>query len=187
MGLLDGFVLFWLGCNVIVNLNNDRSTVHKIIHLFHVISNVSKRSYLLNSNMACKLSKPAQLLNLNKLLKYLRYIYEKLEKWWEWFHGHRHGCFNHLQVLDKNCITIQKMHIIALQRDEFIRQKFINDASVYNPDMLVLLDESKANHHNIIRKYGYGIRGKSPSYYIVREKRVSGLTLISLMVYWMSR
>ena len=81
------------------------------------------------------------------------------------------------------------MHISALQRDEFIRQRFINDVSVYNPDMLVFLDETGADRHNIIRKYGYTVRGKRPinSQLLVRGKRVSGLALISVNGLLMSR
>ena len=72
------------------------------------------------------------------------------------------------------------MRVSALQRDEFIRQKFINDVSVYNPDMLVFFDETGADQHNIIRKYGYSIRGKRPVNYqlLVGGKHVSGLALI---------
>ena len=172
-----------LSCRVIAeNLNIDRSTVHRIISLFRVTGDVSKRSYPLNSNMACKLSKPAQLLILNLIVKtpqiYLREIRKEVSD----FMGIDVDVSTICKFLSKNCITRQKMRISALQRDEFIRQRFINDVSVYNPDMLVFLDETGADHRNIIRKYGYSVRGKRPisSQLLVRGKRVSGLALISV-------
>ena len=93
------------------------------------------------------------------------------------------------KFLSKNCITRQKMHISALQRDEFIRQRFINDVSVYIPDMLVFLDETGADCRNIIRKYGYSVRGKRPinSQFLVRGSVYLAWLWFQLMAYWMSR
>ena len=39
----------------------------------------------------------------------------------------------------------QKLRYVALQRDEFLRQMFILGMSVYDPDMLVFLDETGAD------------------------------------------
>ena len=129
-----------LSCRVIAeNLNIDRSTVHRIIRLFRVTGDVSKKSYPPNSNKPCKLSKPAQLLILNLITEtpqiYLREIRKEVSD----FMGIEVDVSTICKFLHKNCITRQKMRVSALQRDEFIRQKFINDVSVYNPDMLVFL------------------------------------------------
>lgn len=43
---------------------------------------------------------------------------------------------------------------VAIQRDEFLRQKYIVDMLVYNPDMLIFLDETGTDRRNILRKYG---------------------------------
>jgi len=86
------------------------------------------------------------------------------------------------KFLHKNGITKQKMRITALQRDDFLRQKYINDVSVYNTDMFVFLDETGADHRHTSRRYGYSIRGKRPvdQQLLVRGKRVSGLALMSI-------
>jgi len=55
-----------------------------------------------------------------------------------------------------------KMRITALQRDDFLQQKCINDISVYSTDMFVFLDETRADHRHTSRQYGYSIRGKRP-------------------------
>ena len=40
----------------------------------------------------------------------------------------------------------------AMLRDEFLRQKLILDVSVYDPEMLVFLDETGADQRNMLRK-----------------------------------
>ena len=170
-----------LSCQEIAgNLNIDRSTVHRTIFLFRNTGNVRKQS--LHPNGACKLSDPAQLLILQLIVErpgiYLREIRKELRD----FMGIEVQESTICKYLQKNCITRQKMRTIALQRDVFLRQQFINDVSVYNSDMFIFLDETGADRRNSIRKYGYSIRGKRPINHrlLVRGKRVSGLALISI-------
>ena len=47
------------------------------------------------------------------------------------------------------------MQIIAKQRDEELRSKFRNDVTVYEPHMLVFIDESGFDRRNSLRRYGY--------------------------------
>ena len=56
--------------------------------------------------------------------------------------------------------TRQKLHYVALQRDEFLKQKFTLDVSVYDPDILVFLDKTGADQRNMPRKYGCSMLGK---------------------------
>ena len=42
-------------------------------------------------------------------------------------------------------LTRQKLVTTATQRDEFLREQFISDVSVYNPDLLVFIDETGAD------------------------------------------
>ena len=46
----------------------------------------------------------------------------------------------------------------ATQRDELFREQFISDVSIYNPDMLVFIDETGADRRNLLRSHGYSIR-----------------------------
>ena len=62
--------------------------------------------------------------------------------------------------LYKSGFSYQKMTLIAKQRDELLRVTFANDVSVYNPEMIVFVDETGADRRNMLRKYGYSIRGK---------------------------
>ena len=55
--------------------------------------------------------------------------------------------------------TRQAMHHVALQRSDASRAKFMSEISIYDPTMLIWLDESGCDRRNTIRKYGYSIRG----------------------------
>ena len=49
------------------------------------------------------------------------------------------------------------MQIIAQQRDELERRRFVSELTVYNPEMFIFLDETGRNAH---RRYAYSRRGK---------------------------
>ena len=51
---------------------------------------------------------------------------------------------------------------VALQQSEAMRAKFMAEVSIYDPSMLVWIDESGCDRRNSIRKYGYSVRGIRP-------------------------
>ena len=55
--------------------------------------------------------------------------------------------------------TRQTMHHVAIQKSEVCRGRFMAEISVYDPSMLTWLDETGCDGRNIIRKYGYSLRG----------------------------
>ena len=57
---------------------------------------------------------------------------------------------------------------LPLQRDEFLRQQYISDVSVYSPEMLVFIDETGTDRRNGLRKYGYSLRGKPLTLWLPR-------------------
>ena len=85
------------------------------------------------------------------------------------------------RFLHNNGFTRQKLCLVATQRDEFIRQRYILDVSVYKPEMFVFLDETGADRQNALRRCGYSLRGIPPKQntLLVRE-RVSGLAFMSV-------
>lgn len=77
--------------------------------------------------------------------------------------------------------THQKLCIVALQRDTVLRQTYIQDVSVYTPDMLIFLDETGADRKDTVRRYGYSMRGlpiKKHSL-LVRGERTSAIAMLS--------
>lgn len=56
-------------------------------------------------------------------------------------------------------VTRQAMHRVALQRSDAARARFMYEVAVYDPHMLVWLDESGCDRRHAMRKYGYSVRG----------------------------
>ena len=78
--------------------------------------------------------------------------------------------------------TRQAMHQIALQQSNVLRAKFMADISIYDPSMLIWLDEGGCDRRNMIRKYAYSLRGmplKNHSLHI-RGKRYSTIPIVSI-------
>lgn len=78
--------------------------------------------------------------------------------------------------------TRQVIQRISLQRSDQARAKFSAEVSVYDPSMLVWIDESGCDRRNCIRKRGYGIKGITPQEHrlLIRGKRYSAIPIISL-------
>ena len=68
---------------------------------------------------------------------------------------------------------------IALQQSETKRIQFMSEISIYDPDMLVWIDETGSTRRNSIRSYGYSLRGTRPCTHILR---VSGERLSAIPV-----
>ena len=77
--------------------------------------------------------------------------------------------------------TRQVMQRVALQRSDVSRAKFMADISVYDPNMLLWLDESGCDRRNSIRKYGYSIRGipLCDQRILIRGTRYSTIPIVS--------
>ena len=78
--------------------------------------------------------------------------------------------------------THQRLRTVALQQDEFLREQFTIDVSLYSPDMFIFIDETGADKRNSLRKYGYGLRGKpaTTKSLLVWGERVSAIACMSM-------
>ena len=78
--------------------------------------------------------------------------------------------------------TRKKIHHIAIQQSELLRAEFMAMISVYNPEMIVWVDESGCDRRNSARKYGYSLRGLPASDHgiVCRGKRYSAIPVLSL-------
>ena len=78
--------------------------------------------------------------------------------------------------------TRQKLRHVALQQDQFLRQKFIVDVSLYDPEQLIFIDETGFDRRNLQRKYGYSLHGKPLKNHslLVRGEHISAIACISL-------
>ena len=140
------------------NLCVDPSTMQHTICLFESTGSVDKRPYPKN-RLERKLTATAEHILLTFVIQQpgikLKELQEKLKEYE--IHVSSSTICN---FLHKSGFSYQKMTLIARQRNEQSRTIFANDVSVYNPEMLVFVDETGADRRNALRKYGYSIRGK---------------------------
>jgi transposase len=78
--------------------------------------------------------------------------------------------------------TRKAMHHVALQQSEQLRAEFMATISVYDPAMIIWVDESGCDRRNSARKYGYSLRGLPVCDHrlLCRGKRYSAIPLVSI-------
>ena len=76
----------------------------------------------------------------------------------------------------------KKLQQVALQRSAELQSEFLSDCSVYNPEMLVFLDETGCDRCSSLRKFGYSLVGKcAPSTsLLVRGVRYSAIGILTV-------
>ena len=65
----------------------------------------------------------------------------------------------------------------AQQRSDELRAKFLIDVSVFEPEMLIFVDETGSDKRAALRKYGYALRGRRAvsERLLVKGKRYSAI------------
>ena len=141
----NGEVLGYTYGKIAQNLCVDKSTVFRTLELFHATGSVSKRPYP-NNKAFQMVTMPAQLLIFQLVLdkpgiqKELQTIL-LLEV-------HVRPSTICTRFLQKSRFTRQRLYTTALQRDEFLRQQYILDVSVYSLEMFVFIDETGTDRRN---------------------------------------
>ena len=131
------------------NLNVDVSTVWRIVKLFRDYGAVDKKHYS-RSDTSKKLTPPLELLLLHTVMMnpgiYLREIQQNLCE--------TTGCEVTLSAIcrffHKVGFSRQKLKLVAKQRDEDLRAQFACDVAMYEPEMLVFLDETGSDKRNCL-------------------------------------
>lgn len=163
------------------NLGVDKSTVSRMRHKFLTSGSIEKKVYPKDKAYR-KLTSVAQLLVLHLVLQKPGVLLSEIQNELTSVLAVDVDVSTICRFLQASGFTRQKLRYVALQRDEFLRQKFILDMSIYNPDMLVFLDESGADRRNMLRKYGYSMRGKPAQKHalLFRGEHVSAIANISV-------
>ena len=75
----------------------------------------------------------------------------------------------------------QKVKQVAIQRSTVERIRFMTEIQVFDPHMLVFLDETGCDKRNALRKFGYNIRGIQPRnvQFLVRGQRMNSIGIIN--------
>ena len=67
-----------------------------------------------------------------------------------------------LRTLRRFGFSRQKLQQVALQRSEVERLEYMASIQLFDPRMLIFLDETGSDKRNALRKFGYGLRGQTP-------------------------
>ena len=167
--------------DISLNLNVDLSTVWRVVKLFRETGSVSKKVYP-RERAFRKLTAPLELTIIHLVLSrpgiYLREIQEELCETM----GAEISPSAICRFLHKVGFSRQRMKLVALQRDKEIRAQFVSDVSIYEPDMLIFLDETGADRRDSLRKYGYSLRGRPvhSQKLLVRGDRISAIAFMSV-------
>ena len=163
------------------NLGVDRSTVFRVVELFHTMGNVSKRQYP-KERAARELTTPSQLFVLNLVVQRPGIYLHEIQKELQDFLMQNVSVPTICRFLHASGFTCQRLRNVALQQDVFLREQFILDVSVYSPEMLVFIDETGADWRNSLRKYAYSLRGKPATNHslLVRGERISAIACMSM-------
>ena len=78
--------------------------------------------------------------------------------------------------------TRQVIRHVALQQSELLRAKFMSEVSLYDPNMLIWIDESGCDRRNSTRRHAYSIRGIRPIDHriLIRGARYSAIPVMSV-------
>ena len=81
------------------------------------------------------------------------------------------------RIIKRHGFTRKKIQQVALQRCSQYRGDFMAEMQFFNVDQIVWLDETGCDKRNIIRKFGYGMRGERPVYhrFLQRGQRISAV------------
>ena len=84
------------------------------------------------------------------------------------------------RFLRKNGFTRKQLQSVALQRSERLRSEFAQEISIFSRDMYIFIDETGADRRNATRKFGYSLRGKPEYRLLVRGKRISAISAMTV-------
>jgi len=164
---------------IAANLCVDQATVKRTIDLFETTGDVCKRPYP-KHRLQKALSPTAEMIVLTSVVQQpgikLREVQTQLKEY-----GIEVSESTICKFLHKSGFSYQRMTLIAKQRDEDTRMTFEYDVSVYDPEMLVFVDETGADRRDILRRKGYSVRGKPAKSHklLCRGQHISVIAAIS--------
>lgn len=161
-------------------LSISTSSVYRFIELFYQSGDVKPRSYCHGPPKL--LGDLEQLILLRLVVNnpgiYLSEIQASLLS--------RFGVTVHISTICRTFkfmgFSRQVIQRVALQRSDELRAKFMAEVSVFDPSMLLWIDESGCDRRNCMRKRGYSLRGVTPKDHrlLVRGTRYSAIPIMSL-------
>ena len=97
------------------------------------------------------------------------------------------------RFLQRNNFSHKKLTNLAKQCSELLRQCFMSQCEIYDPDMMVFVDETGCDRRSSMRKFGYALKGTHGCTTIhtlcimivtIHHSSFSVCTIMSSPVYW---
>lgn len=174
-GLFTKLILGLSYREVAGNLNVDPSTVSRVVARFECTGSVDTKP---RSGAPCKLSTFDEFLIIDTILeKPSSFLYEIQRL----VTGTDVTEATICRVLKKNNFSRKKLRHIAIQQNASLRAQFLSDVSIYDPEMLVFIDETGTDRRNSIRRFGYSPVGQCAcsSSLLARGKHYSAISVLS--------
>ena len=85
------------------------------------------------------------------------------------------------RFLKQSNFSRKKMRLVAIQRSEQLRARYLAEVVLYSPDMLIFVDETGSDRRDAMRKFGYSLRGQRciAKKLLARGQRVSAIAAMS--------
>lgn len=155
------------------------STVRRIIAQYDSTGDVAPRSY--RHGPMPMLRKPEEFSIVESILAnpgtYLEELQEELYK----NTGTWASVSTICRAIHRLGFTRKKLRHLAIQQSELKRKEFMEEMEYINPNMIVWLDETGSDRRNERRKFGYHLRGMTPTEYkfTIRGKRLSSIAIMT--------
>ena len=161
------------------NLNVDASTVSRVVARFDSTGSVDTKP---RKGAPKTLTRYDEFLIIDAVLeKPSSFLYE-IHRHLRLFTGTDVSESTICRVLKKNNFSRKKLRHVATQRNESLRAQFQSDVSIYDPEMLLFIDETGTNRRSALRRFGYSLVGwrACSNSLLVRGKRYSAISILSL-------
>ena len=131
------------------------STVERFLHLYHTTGEVRAAQQKHGPDRLLDDFEQLTVLQsfLNKPGIYLREVQEELfDATGKWA-----SCATICRTVKCIGLTRQKMERVAIGRSGVLRGQYMADVDVFDPNILVFVDETGFDGQNLVRQFGYGL------------------------------
>ena len=165
--------------DIAVNLGVDSTTVWRTVKLFRETGDVHQKT---PPGAIKKLTPVTEFIIVTEVLKHPGIMLHELQVMLIEQAGVAVSLSTICRFLHRIGFSRQKLRIVPLQRDDFLRTQYASDVSIYDPEMLIFLDETGSDRRNSIRKHGYSLRGKPLVSHelLIRGERISAIAFMSM-------
>ncbi len=162
------------------NLNVDKSTVSRVVSRFKQTGAVEIKP---RRGAPRKLTAMDEFLIIENILKQPSIYLHELQSDIRQVTGTDVDVSTICRFLKENNFSRKKLSYVALQRNAVLRGQFLSDISIYDPNMLLFIDETGCDRRDAMRKYGYSLVGKPACSHslLVRGQRFSAIGIFCLL------